>query len=92
MPEPYFFFFGFARSFLVRGSESSSSSGAAPAAGFITEEQMRELQRRNLVAALEAAGGRISGKGGAAELLGIKPTTLADRMRALGIERPRRKA
>ncbi len=66
--------------------------GAAPAAGFITEEQMRDLQRRNLVAALEAAGGRISGKGGAAELLGIKPTTLADRMRALGVERPRRKA
>lgn len=53
---------------------------------------MRDLQRRNLVAALEAAGGRISGKGGAAELLGIKPTTLADRMRALGVERPRRKA
>ena len=53
---------------------------------------MREQQRHNINAALQAAGGRISGKGGAAELLGIRPTTLADRMRSLGVERPRRKA
>jgi transcriptional regulator with GAF, ATPase, and Fis domain len=52
---------------------------------------MREQQRANLTAALEAAGWRISGTGGAAELLGIKPTTLADRMRSFGIERPRRR-
>jgi len=69
-----------------------AAPAADPATGFITEEQMRDLQRRNLLSALQAAGGRVSGKGGAAELLGIKPTTLADRMRALGVERPRRKA
>jgi PAS domain S-box-containing protein len=57
---------------------------------FLTEAQMRERQRQNLVAALDAAHWRISGRGGAAELLGIRPTTLADRMRALGVRRPAR--
>jgi transcriptional regulator with GAF, ATPase, and Fis domain len=42
-----------------------------------------------MVAALEAAGWRVSGDNGAAKLLGIKPSTLTDRMRSLGIERPR---
>jgi len=32
-------------------------------------------------------GGKVSGKEGAAELLGIKPTTLASRMASLGIEK-----
>jgi formate hydrogenlyase transcriptional activator len=34
---------------------------------------------------LKRAGGRIYGRNGAAELLGIKPTTLQSRLRALGI-------
>lgn len=63
---------------------------AASAKGFVTDAQMREQQRQNLIAALEAANWRIAGKGGAAELLGIRPTTLADRMRSLGVERPPR--
>ena len=57
---------------------------------FITETAMREQQRVNILAALEAAGWRISGHGGAAELLGVRPTTLSDRMRALRISRPTR--
>ncbi len=73
--------------------QSPERAGAgSTAAGFVTETEMRDQQRRNIVAALQAAGGRISGKGGAAELLGVKPTTLADRMRSLGVERQRRKA
>ncbi|MBA4790852.1 MAG: AAA family ATPase, partial [Rhizobiales bacterium] len=39
------------------------------------------------LAALEAAGGRVSGPGGAAERLGLKPTTLASRMKTLGLAR-----
>ncbi len=70
-------------------AQPATPFAATPA--FVTEVQMREQQRRNLVAALEAAQWRISGKGGAAELLGIRPTTLADRMRALGVERPARR-
>jgi PAS domain S-box-containing protein len=64
------------------------ASGAAPQ--FLTDAQMRDQQRANLVAALEAAGWRISGKGGAAELLGIRPSTLADRMKSLQVSRPAR--
>jgi transcriptional regulator with GAF, ATPase, and Fis domain len=36
-------------------------------------------------AALKRAGGRIYGPNGAGELLGVKPTTLQSRLRALGI-------
>jgi transcriptional regulator with GAF, ATPase, and Fis domain len=46
-----------------------------------------EAQRRQIQKALEVSGGRISGPGGAAELLGMKPTTLRSRMQRLG---PRR--
>jgi DNA-binding NtrC family response regulator len=37
---------------------------------------------------LERTGWRIRGTGGAAELLGLKPTTLEARMKKLGIRRP----
>ena len=59
--------------------------------GILTETDMHELQKRNLVQALEAADWRVSGAGGAAELLGVKPTTLADRIRTLGIKKPARR-
>ena len=39
-----------------------------------------------LDAALEAAEGKVSGPGGAADLLGINPNTLASRLRAFGIQ------
>jgi formate hydrogenlyase transcriptional activator len=38
---------------------------------------------------LEETGWRVSGEGGAARLLGMKPTTLEARMKKLGITRPR---
>ena len=56
----------------------------------LTEKQMRALQKQNLIAALKATGWRVSGKNGAAELLGIKSTTLTDRIKSFGIRRPRR--
>ena len=45
-----------------------------------------EAQRRHIAKALEAAGGRISGPGGAAERLGLKPTTLRSKMERLGLD------
>jgi PAS domain S-box-containing protein len=56
----------------------------------LTEKEMRDLQKDNLVAALKASNWRVSGRAGAAELLGVKPTTLADRIRSFGIRRPAR--
>jgi transcriptional regulator with GAF, ATPase, and Fis domain len=58
--------------------------------GILTEKEMREYQKQNLIAALKETSWRVSGPDGAAELLGVKPTTLADRIRAFGIERPSR--
>ncbi len=56
---------------------------------FLTEDERLERMRADIEAALAAAGGKLSGPGGAAELLGLAASTLASRMRALGVERPR---
>jgi PAS domain S-box-containing protein len=52
----------------------------------MTDAQLRELERSNMQAALKASNGKLFGKGGAAELLGIKPTTLASRLKRLDID------
>ena len=57
----------------------------------LTEAEMRDFQRDNIIAALKQANWRVSGAGGAAELLDVRPTTLADRIRAFGIRRPERR-
>ena len=56
----------------------------------MTEKDMRLFQKENLAKALERANWKVSGKGGAAELLGVRPTTLADRVRTFKIKRPSR--
>ncbi|MBV9129690.1 MAG: sigma 54-interacting transcriptional regulator [Verrucomicrobia bacterium] len=52
-----------------------------------TQQQWLESQRPNIKAALEQSHGKIYGKGGAAELLGLRPTTLSSRIAALGMKR-----
>lgn len=59
--------------------------------GVLTEKEMREYQKQNLLVALKQTNWRVSGPDGAAELLGVKPTTLADRIRSFGIRRPVRR-
>jgi formate hydrogenlyase transcriptional activator len=49
-----------------------------------------EAERRAILHAIDASGWRISGPGGAAELLGLKPTTLHAKMKKLRIRRPGR--
>jgi transcriptional regulator with GAF, ATPase, and Fis domain len=53
-----------------------------------TEGELRELERANIVQALEQSGWKISGESGAARALGLAPSTLASRMKSLGIRRP----
>jgi transcriptional regulator with GAF, ATPase, and Fis domain len=61
----------------------------APASGdVIPALDWRRRERDNLEAALARSRGRIYGPTGAAELLGMPPTTLASRLKALGIKRP----
>jgi transcriptional regulator with GAF, ATPase, and Fis domain len=54
----------------------------------LTEAELRSLERDNLLATLEAAKWKVRGPEGAAELLGVKPTTLYSRMQKLGIKPP----
>ena len=56
----------------------------------LSEMEMRDFQKANTVKALEQAQWKVSGPGGAAELLGVRPTTLADRIRTYKIKRPSR--
>ncbi len=55
----------------------------------MTDDELRSLERQNLLAVLTKANWKISGAGGAAEFLGMHPATLSSRMRAMGIKRPR---
>jgi PAS domain S-box-containing protein len=57
-------------------------------AEFVTDAEMREREKANLIAALRHANWRVWGSEGAAELLGIKPSTLTYRMKVLGISKP----
>jgi len=45
-----------------------------------------EVQRRHIRKILDLTGGKISGKGGAAEILGLKPTTLRSRIEKLRMD------
>jgi DNA-binding NtrC family response regulator len=69
---------------------SSSPSRRSPKPASVLT--LAGAERAAIVAALEATGGRVSGSGGAAERLGLKPTTLHAKMKKLGIRRPRKAA
>jgi len=69
------------------GESRSESVETGPREALLNEIEMREFQKNNIIAALKQANGKVSGSGGAAELLGVKPTTLADRIRTYGINK-----
>jgi transcriptional regulator with GAF, ATPase, and Fis domain len=49
---------------------------------------LTELERDHIVSTLEQSYWRLEGEGGAAERLGINPSTLRSRMHKHGIRRP----
>ena len=51
-----------------------------------TEDERRANERTNLISALQQCGGKVSGKDGAARLLGVKPTTLYSRIQRWRID------
>ncbi len=57
--------------------------------GLRTKQDLRRLEEESLRGALERCGWKVAGSGGAAKLLGLPPSTLTSRMKALGIHRPR---
>jgi transcriptional regulator with GAF, ATPase, and Fis domain len=52
----------------------------------VPDQEWRHRERTNMLAALKRTKGRISGVGGAAALLGVKPSTLSSRLKSLGIQ------
>ena len=55
--------------------------------GVVPDTEMERRTRQNITNALDRAGGRVYGLKGAAALLGLKPTTLASRIKRLGLAR-----
>ena len=47
-----------------------------------------DIERRHIIRVLSGARWRIEGAGGAAQVLGMKPSTLRSRMLKLGVSRP----
>jgi transcriptional regulator with GAF, ATPase, and Fis domain len=73
------------------GPPSLASPNADPARSgesILTDAAVKALQKQNMLAALIQSDWKIYGRDGAAHRLGIKPTTLIERMRRLGIKRP----
>jgi DNA-binding NtrC family response regulator len=55
---------------------------------YLTESEIRRRERDNLFVVLQKVAWKIKGADGAAELLGMKPTTLISRIEKLGLKRP----
>jgi formate hydrogenlyase transcriptional activator len=55
-----------------------------------TNGNLEDVERLHILRILEKTGWRVTGKGGAAEILGMKRTTLQSKMKKLGIKRPGR--
>jgi PAS domain S-box-containing protein len=62
-----------------------SGGATAPTNGLTLDD----TQRSHILAVLQKTGWRVSGKNGAAAILGLKPTTLESKMARLGIKRER---
>ena len=76
---------------LAMGSAGKDVATAEPVATethqFLTEHEFRAKEKQNLIAVLRAADWRVWGPDGAAEMLGIKPSTLSYRMNTFGIKK-----
>lgn len=66
-------------------SVTESATPESPFRPIMTYAEMKDLERENVIAALRAANYKIHGANGAAQLLGVKPTTLASRIKSLQI-------
>jgi transcriptional regulator with GAF, ATPase, and Fis domain len=69
-------------------SRAEAQGDGAPGPRFLTEAELQRRERDNLLAVLQQANWKIKGPDGAAELLGVKPSTLLARMKKWGCERP----
>ena len=75
--------------FSTKAARRSSAVSESPAesTALLTREAWKRRELESITRALQQSGGKIFGPGGAAELLDMKPTTLASRIKALGLNR-----
>ena len=71
----------------ISGTDRAILSPHKLSKAVVQAHELQQLERTNILRALEASGWRVAGRNGAAELLGINPSTLNSRMRALKIQR-----
>jgi transcriptional regulator with GAF, ATPase, and Fis domain len=57
--------------------------------GTARSARLCDVEREHILSVLESSGWRVRGVGGAADRLGLRPTTLETRMAKLGLKRPR---
>ncbi|HSB67744.1 MAG TPA: sigma 54-interacting transcriptional regulator [Candidatus Methylomirabilis sp.] len=74
---------------LTEGSTLRVPLAPAPDTVADAPKTLAEAERQHILTALQKTGWRIRGASGAAQLLGVKPTTLESRIQKLGIRRPR---
>lgn len=67
------------------GSFGTNLNPACIRGSVLSKEEMQRRDRENILKALEQSKGKIYGPDGAAAILGIKPTTLASRMKKMKI-------
>lgn len=65
--------------------QSQVVPGAMPTSALLTEADVEQIRKANIIACMKEADGKVAGDKGAAALLGIKPTTLYSRLKKLGI-------
>jgi PAS domain S-box-containing protein len=81
-----------AMSDILNAPAATAGAAETESTRLLTEAALQELERQNIERALTLANWRVSGPSGAAKMLGVKPTTLADRMKKFKIAKPRRRA
>ena len=66
---------------------SQSQKAAEHTGEILNYGDLKHLEKENIIATLHQTNWKVSGRGGAAELLGTRPTTLASRIKTLGIHK-----
>lgn len=70
----------------------AGDSGMNADRNVLSAEEMKQFERNNTLNAMAQCNWKIYGDDGAAQLLGIKPTTLIERMKRMRIRKPHKKS
>ncbi len=72
----------------VRKALKADATAASATTIVVPDAEIRQRERENILTALDQTNWRVHGPGGAAELLGVRPTTLASRIKRMGLAKP----